>query len=296
VGSADTAAVLARIERHFDRGRLAAATVRAYRRHCRAYLDWLAGHTGSHPGPFACQADGESAVAAWRRHRLLTDRAGPVVVNQGLAAVTLLYEHGAGLRIRVRRARVARPGPPLALGAAEQAAVERAAVRRGERDAAIIAVLLHGGVRVAECARLRVADVEVTAGQGVVRVPSGSGGGSGRTVPLPAVARARLAAWISRRGSRPGPLFEGRRGPLSASGITQVVLAVGEAAGVPGLRPQRLRHTCAARLRAAGAGPQQVQTVLGHVSLETTARYFRVDGAAGTASPPARFATPPLRS
>ena len=48
---------------------------------------------------------------------------------------------------------------------------------------------------------------------------------------------------------------------------------------MPGLRPHRLRHTYATRLRQGGADPAQVQALLGHASLETTARYFR----AGTA-------------
>jgi integrase len=125
---------------------------------------------------------------------------------------------------------------------------------------------------------------------------AGRDDGRGRTVPLPAVARVRLAAWLQLRGARPGVLFEGQRGPLSASGITQVVLAVGEAAGLPGLRPHRLRHTCATRLREGGAGPQQVQAILGHVSLETTARYFRPGDPGSMASVRSRFATPPPRS
>ena len=45
---------------------------------------------------------------------------------------------------------------------------------------------------------------------------------------------------------------------LTISGITQVVLAVGEDAGIAGLRPHRLRHAYATRLQG-GADPAQVQ-------------------------------------
>jgi integrase len=58
-----------------------------------------------------------------------------------------------------------------------------------------------------------------------------------------------------------------------------VLAAAGAAAGLPGLRPHRLRHTYATRLRQGCADPAQVQALLGHTSLDTTARYFR----AGTA-------------
>ena len=63
------------------------------------------------------------------------------------------------------------------------------------------------------------------------------------------------------------------------SGITQVILAVGEDAGIPGLRPHRLRHAYATCLRQGGADPAQVQALLGHASIETAARYFRAGNA-----------------
>jgi integrase/recombinase XerC len=78
-------------------------------------------------------------------------------------------------------------------------------------------------------------------------------------------------------------LWTGQRGPLSISGITQAVLAVGEDAGIPGLRPHRLRHTYGTRLRQGGADVAQGQARLGHASLDTAGRYFRA-GAAETAA------------
>jgi len=53
------------------------------------------------------------------------------------------------------------------------------------------------------------------------------------------------------------------------------VLAVGADAGLAGLRPHRLRHTYGTRLRQGGADPAQIQALMGHASIDTTARYFR---------------------
>ncbi|MGH3097941.1 MAG: hypothetical protein ACRDMV_18315, partial [Streptosporangiales bacterium] len=145
---------LAAVCGYLDRCKLAAATVTAYRRQATAYVAWLAEHAGEHGDAFADQVGAEAAVTAWRRH-LLRGRKTPATVNQALAAVSLLYEHGAGLRIQVKRARVPRPGEPDALDAGAQGRLERAAARRGPRDAAIVAVLLYAGARVGECARLR---------------------------------------------------------------------------------------------------------------------------------------------
>jgi integrase len=161
---ADTRAVAAHaltaVAHYLDRCKLAANTVTAYRRQCIAYIAWLGLHATDHLDAFADTIGAEAAVTAWRRH-LLRRKASPAGVNQALAAVTLLYEH-SGLDINVKRARVPSPGEPDALTTKQQGAVERAASRRGARDAAIIAVLLYAGARVEECARLDAGDVAIT--------------------------------------------------------------------------------------------------------------------------------------
>lgn len=278
-GTAERA--LATVGHYLDRCKLVPNTVKAYRRQCASFVAWLAQHGAEHPDAFTDLVGAEVAVTAWRRHLLRTHKSGPSTVNQALAAVTLLYEHGAGLRIAVKRARVPRPGEPDALTTTQQNRLEQTADRRGPRDAAIIAVLLYTGARAEECARLDAEDIAVTArtGQAVLR----SKGDEVRTIPLPAQAREQISAWLRERGHHPGPVWLGQRGPLTTSGITQVVLAVGEDAGIDGLRPHRLRHTYGTRLRQGGADVAQVQALLGHASLDTAARYFR-DGTAKTAA------------
>ncbi|WP_436764329.1 tyrosine-type recombinase/integrase [Streptosporangium sp. V21-05] len=262
---------LATMHRHLDRCKLAANTIKAYKRQGAAYVAWLAEHAAAHPDAFADLVGAEAAVTAWRKH-LMGARRSPATINQALAAVTLLYAE-RGLRIDVKRARVPKPGEPDALTSAEQGAVERAAARRGERDAAIVAVLLYAGAREEECGRLEVEDVTITARTGGVRLHGK--GDEVRDVPLPPTARTRISAWLDVRSREAGPLWSGQRGVLSVSGIVQVVLAVGAAAGLPGLRPHRLRHTYATRLREGGADLAQIQALMGHASLDTTARYFR---------------------
>jgi integrase len=262
---------LAAVHRHLTRCKLAPNTVKAYRRQTIAYVSWLTSRTADHPDALADTVGAEAAVTAWRRH-LIRDKASPATVNQALTAVTLLYDH-AGLRVAVKRARVPRPGEPDALTPAQQGAAERAATRHGARDAAILAVLLYAGAREEECARLDAEDIAITARTGTIRLHGK--GDQVRTIPLPKVARDRLTAWLDERGRHPGPLWPGQRGPLTISGIVQVVLAVGDDAGIPGLRPHRCRHTYATRLRQGGADPAQVQALLGLASVETAARYFR---------------------
>jgi integrase len=266
---------LATVHRHLARCKLSANTVKAYRRQTSAYVTWLTARADQHPDALADLVGAEAAVTAWRKHLMSGSggrKASPATINQALAAVTLLYAQ-AGLRIDVKRARVPKPGEPDALTPAQQGAIERASARRGVRDAAIVAVLLYSGAREEECARLDVEDIAITARTGTVRLHGK--GDQVRTVPLPKIARERVTAWLDERGRHDGPLWLGQRGILTVSGIVQIVLAAGEGAGLPGLRPHRCRHTYATRLRQGGADPAQVQALLGLASIETAARYFR---------------------
>jgi integrase len=269
---------LAAVHRHLDRCKLSASTVKAYKRHTTAYADWLASHAG-HDDAFTDLVGAEGAVTAWKRH-MITARSSPSTANQALAAVTLMYQQ-TGLRIAVKRVRIPRPGEPAALTPQQEAALRRAAARRGPRDAAIIAVLLDTGARVEECARLDAGDFAITARTGEIRLHGK--GDEVRSVPLAGRARELVSAWLDQRGRHPGPAWAGQRGPLTISGITQVVLAADADAGIKGLRSHRCRHTFATRLRQGGADPAQVQAMLGHASVDTAARYFRAGSAENAA-------------
>ena len=108
-------------------------------------------------------------------------------------------------------------------------------------------MLLDTRARVEECTRLDAEDFAVTARTGEVRLHGK--GDEVRSVPLSGPARKLVSAWLDVRGRHSGPIWTGRRGPLTVSGVTQVVLAAGEDAGIPGLRPHRCRHTFATRLQ-----------------------------------------------
>ena len=52
--------------------------------------------------------------------------------------------------------------------------------------------------------------------------------------------------------------------------------ALGEAVGVPGVSPHRLRHTFATRLASFDVPVQRIQRLMGHKNLNTTQRYIRI--------------------
>ena len=58
--------------------------------------------------------------------------------------------------------------------------------------------------------------------------------------------------------------------PLTDGWLQDHIAALGQAAGVPDVSPQRLRHTLATRLLNAGMDITRIQKLLGHKHRDTT--------------------------
>jgi len=137
------------------------------------------------------------------------------------------------------------PVPLPAAGAvpAVIAACERDKSARGLRDTAIVRIWASpGSPRASEMAGLAIADADMTAD----RLTIAGKGGKTRLVPMdPATARA-VARWLRARPAHPyrilPPLFLGTRGPMTRSGMFQLLEARCAAAGVARIHPHQFRH------------------------------------------------------
>lgn len=150
-----------------------------------------------------------------------------------------------------------------------------------ERNRLAVLLMLYAGLRLAEAAALRWADVDL---DGEVLVVRGGKGDKDRSIPLhPALlGELRLAA-SERRGGTVLATYRGR--PLATKSLSHVferwVPPVLTAAGVEGLHvtAHRLRHTFCTTLISAGAALFDVQELMGHESAETTRRYYTLTAA-----------------
>ena len=155
-----------------------------------------------------------------------------------------------------------------------------------DRERAILAVLLGGGLRVAEAANLRVSDISEDMDGGVALFVRQGKGRKDRVVPIGPEVDALLRVYLvsSRRflGDE-GPLFlasdrgAGGRNKvgLSTRAISRLVGQMSIAAGISAKRvtPHALRHTYAIRCLRAGGNVVAVAKLLGHSSIVTTQRY-----------------------
>ncbi len=244
------------------------------------------------------------------------DRVAPSTQNQALSALLVLYREVLGQELPwmenvVRAKRAARL--PVVLSRAETMALLR---QLSGREALMAGLLYGSGLRLMECLRLRVKDVDLQRNEITVR--EGKGGKDRRTV-LPQNLRAALQAQLdavrvlhardldagfgavslpnalarkypnaerelgwqyvfpaARRAADP---LDGRekRHHLDESVLQRAIREAARRAGIDKpVTPHTLRHCFATHLLESGADIRTVQELLGHKDVATTQIYTHV--------------------
>jgi integrase len=105
-------------------------------------------------------------------------------------------------------------------------------------------------------------------------------GGHVRTVPIPAWVKRHVDAWTAAAVAH-GTVFRAinKAGRVWGDGMSpkvlwDVVRAAAARAGIEKLAPHDLRRTCVRLCHVAGGELDQIQILLGHVSIQTTERYL----------------------
>lgn len=141
------------------------------------------------------------------------------------------------------------------------------------RHRLLASFLYATGLRVSECAALKVADIDLAERVGWVRKGKGA---KDRLFILPESLLGPLQKHLRRHDS---PwLFPGRNGNhIHVSAIQKTISAAAKRAGIPKrVTPHTLRHSFATHLLEAGTDIRKIQELLGHANLSTTQRYTQV--------------------
>jgi integrase len=151
---------------------------------------------------------------------------------------------------------------------------------RDRRNHAMLAMLIGCGLRRGELLGLTVAAVQQREERWVI-ADLHSKAGHVRTVPIPSWVKAAIDVWTNAAGITEGRLFRAidRTGKVWGGGMTpkviwDVVRQAAHAACIDKLAPHDLRRTCARLSYLAGGELDQIQFLLGHVSIQTTERYL----------------------
>ena len=142
------------------------------------------------------------------------------------------------------------------------------------RAAAIIAIMLLGGLRKGEVLRLKLEDVELASG--LITIWHSKGDKS-RTVYMPPELRMKLAAYIDARAARKCAFFFVSKNDrsLSDAQFRRLMQIIGRYAGVH-LFAHALRHSYVTLLLKSRLPLHVVQSLAGHADLETTQRYVAI--------------------
>jgi site-specific recombinase XerD len=158
---------------------------------------------------------------------------------------------------------------------------------KGRRDAALLSLMYDTGARVQEMVDLTVQDVHI---ESPYSIRINGKGRKVRIVPLLEEQMKLLLCYLKENGlmkneCRPYPLFfNSRKEKLTRGGISHIVLKYAIAARkqdtalIPSkLSCHSLRHSKAMHLLQAGINLIYIRDILGHVSIQTTEIYARID-------------------
>ena len=259
---------------------------------------------------------GGAAVERFLSELAVRDRIAPSTQNQALSALLFLYRKVLVLELpwmeNVVRAR-RQPRLPVVLSRAEASELLR---RMSGRDALMAGLLYGSGLRLMECLRLRVKDVDFARNEITVR--EGKGGKDRKTVlpgrllqplrlqveqvrelhardvdaghgavhlPHALARKYRQAAWLldwqfvfpATRRSRDPLDGQEKRHHLDPGVLQQAVRSAARACGLSKpVTPHTLRHSFATHLLEGGADLRTIQELLGHKDVSTTQVYTHV--------------------
>ena len=191
---------------------------------------------------------------------------------QAISGLRFFYRTTLNSRIDIERIPLPRYESklPAILSKEEVKAMLEAPKNLGHR--AILATMYGAGLRVSEVANLKVRDLD--GDRKVISIR----GRKDRQVMLPNTLREALAAYW--RWKRPTEWFFPGGKPDSPISQKAIFLACRKAARTAGIakpvHPHSLRHAFATHLLEDGTNLLVIQTLLGHRSLKTTARYLHL--------------------
>ena len=142
----------------------------------------------------------------------------------------------------------------------------------------MVLLTLNTGLRRGEVFNLKVSDLDLPAkvltveGEGD-ETTTGSKSGQTRQIPLNDEAFSTVVAWLNQTGNK-GLVFPSPKTGERFDNINKAWRQLREDAGLPEIRFHDLRHTFGTRLAHARVDLVSIKELMGHESLDTTARYL----------------------
>ena len=252
-----------------ERRNYTAATIRHYLR----FVEEFAQHFGRSPDKL-----GPDHLRSYQVYLLKERKLCPGSVEHHVAALRFFFIrtlHRHQFREFLPYPKVRRKLPNI-LSREEVARLIDASSSLFERT--LLMVLYGTGMRRAEIARLKIADIDSQ--RMIIHVVNGKGG-KDRDLPLsPALLETLRAYWRwlkPRTYLFPSRLHRDSEQPITDKIVWRTCSEARKRAGIgKRVSPHLIRHSWATHLLEAGTDLRTIQLLLGHEDLETTARYLHL--------------------
>ncbi|WP_293910434.1 tyrosine-type recombinase/integrase [Deinococcus sp.] len=277
------AAVLTRFEQHLREVEdLSSSTLRAYLADLNHFASWCeAQWSGSADDlDFAPEQLTTPLLTRYRSHLQQALNLKPASVNRALVSLKRFcaWAEQAGLAPRnvaraVRFVRLETAAPRGLTEQEEDALVRSVHQHGGLRDVTIIVLMLHTGLRAAETCRIQRRDLTLSKRSGNLTVTGK--GNKVRDVPLNATAREVLGRYLPSVQATSSYVFpsDRQRGPISTRALDHLIRKYAHLAKLV-ISPHDLRHRFG-YVMAQQVPLHRLAQIMGHDSLDTTARYTR---------------------
>ena len=240
------------------------ATLRAYTIHNRHFLDFIK----KEPEQMT-----EQDIKLYLAHLMAERKSKPASVNLVLSALRFYYETMLKKKIfaDIKPPKIEKKLPTVLT---KEEVRQLLAAPKNSKHRLLVECLYASGMRVSECVKLKINDLDFSEKMG--RVIAGKGK-KDRNIILSETLVTNMQNYLNNRKKESEYVFSGRTGHLSVRMAQRIVTNAAKKAGIKRrVFAHALRSSFATHLLEAGTDIRYIQVLLGHASISTTEKYLNV--------------------
>jgi len=196
----------------------------------------------------------------------------PRTMNLALQSLKCFYESYLNKRLfsRIKRSKIPKDMPRVLSREEIAGMIEKT---ENPKHRLLIELLYSSGLRVGECVRLKIKDIDMN--EKLIFIKSGKGK-KDRYVILSEMFLREMRCYLDKRKRTSDYLFEHNSGHITERTAEEIVKEAAVRTGISHkVYPHLLRASFATHLIQKGTGIEKIQKIMGHSDVKTTQGYIR---------------------